>query len=760
MIVLSQTLSVLENSKDILSLYYAKDVLLGALPVLVFYGPSTTGNSTLNSSRIQAHIYTLAGFHSHPRIIISPSSPLYAAVSHLPVEKQGDEICRGLAVSLLKYFSEIPKHVQASLKNVAARGRPSGLAPAMFDEMHAAQIVTKMVKVENTGEIISYITSSLIPQALSWVDMDVILPPESIQRAKLPEESDNAPSLGEDGLPLAHYSDYNTLVTLLGSPSFLPTSKLRRAPSRPTAHSKNRSLNKDQKIALRREMCELLDTEERYVNKIYELVHGEALAFRSNSQNIPYANGGSRENTVEQLFPKSLDRILEVNTTFFEDIRGVLEQTENEAITDIEGVINIGGEQGRSYIEARKRDSTGITILAKALLKWFPKFMSPYQEYLRTSTGFPKILQDCLRDNVSSLARQVQEFGEQRIRSLLIEPVQRLPRYSLFIDNIVNLLPSSHSALTSLLKARDVITDICALDSGNLSDSTQTISRLRDLVAAWPASVSPRGRLITAVDVVELDPPYKVAATAEDFQSSLLLLFPDTVVLLRKSGRNAMSARGVLAEIERPVTFAEAHTPSFNVDREQSKGLTFVEANDLRDLRFTESHGGDSIQILCSGQSSMKTSAKWDESLCPEAYAKVFYLLGPYECKAARWSEEVARARIEGRYPEKVRESGKWALRTMNASHEGLGIIAAIFEESVIGHSNLQGTNQIRVRVNKLNNPISVPSPGPDNETTMWITLLDTGCYRLDCKGFGESSFTDNATDDDLVTILNKRCKF
>ncbi|KAI1017353.1 hypothetical protein LB505_004908 [Fusarium chuoi] len=73
-------------SSDNVTLYHAADPLLGHLPLLLFHGPSTTANYTLNSSRVQVHVFTPAGFQSFPRITISPNSPFYGVVHHLPRE--------------------------------------------------------------------------------------------------------------------------------------------------------------------------------------------------------------------------------------------------------------------------------------------------------------------------------------------------------------------------------------------------------------------------------------------------------------------------------------------------------------------------------------------------------------------------------------------------------------------------------------------------------------------------------------------------
>ena len=748
MVVISPPLPAL--ALDTVSLYYCRDPLLEDSPVFVFYGSSTIGNSTHNSSRIQAHIYSQAGFQTFPRLTISPTSPLYIAVNHLPAEKRGDEICRGLAVSLLSYFAAIPKATKNSLSDLEAGRRPNHLAPAMFDEMHAGDLAAKMVKVENPRETVNFLALALSPRGVSWLDLDILLPPMTIERFMSSEGSEPKPMFAEDGLPLFHYGLYTSLVNHLGTPAFLPTSKLKRAPSRPTAHSKTRLLSKDQKISLRREMCELLDTEERYISKLQDMVRGIESEFRKLHTDA-FGNVKSNGIVVNQLFPESLQRILKINTQFYEDLQSILHSTENEAIRDIEEAAGSGIEHSNKAIDGRKRDPTGTALFAKALLKWFPDFTGPYQEYMRASMNFPKIMNDALQDQTSIFSRQVYDFGEQRLRSILIEPVQRLPRYSLFIDNMVNLLPTSHPASIGLLKARDNITDICALDAGN-SDGTKVMSYLARLVSNWPNSQFPNGRLITAVDVIELDPPY---TSSDEGQSGVLLLFPDTVVLLQKSHPSAISARGILAEVDRPVIPASMSDDSL---LSPDKGLSFAGAFNLPDVQVDESEDGRLIWLAGNSRPSVGPPPSKSTARSLRAFAKAFVLLSPYERKAARLSEEICKARIEGRFPESIRESDKWALRTINASSDALGVLAAVLED---GNTDaMQPLSRIRVFIDSQKTPKSIIAQTRGVDVVACITPLDLGRCRLTFESSDGSRVTEETTELDVGAALIRMCEF
>lgn len=724
-------------SSDLVCLYFTRDALLENLPVVIFYGPSITANSTHNSSRIQAHIYSLAGFSSFPRLTVAPTSPVYTAVHHLPTDKQGDEVCRGLAVSLLSYFAGIPKATKDALSDLVARRRPNRLAPAMFDEMHAGDLAAKMIKVDQIQEPIAYIISALSPRIVSRVDVDVVLPPATIERAMSGVEGDQTPSVGDDGLPFYQYGQFTSLINSLGSPTFLPTSTLKRAPSKPTAHSKSKSLTKDQKISLRREMCEMLDTEKRYIDKVYEVVHIMAKDFNTRS------TGGDKGRIVERLFPASLDSILMANTAFHSEMERVLEETEDEAIKDID--IASAVEHSGLVAKSRKRDPTGTTAFAKTLLQWFPKFTDPYQDYMRSSAELSEILNEAHQIH-TPVSTKIQEMGEQRLRSALIEPVQRLPRYSLLIENMISLLPASHPALASLFKAKDVIMGICALDTGSSTDSSRAVATMRILIKDWPPSFSPSGRLVLAADILELEPPYAEAAGGK---AGILLLFSEACVLLHKASADALSARGVIAEVERPAIRINDRSD------EITKTLTFSCELPLSDLQVSHSEDGRLVWLGCSNFASSTALAAPISTT-----TKVVALLSSYEGKAARLGEEIAKSRIEGRHSESLRDSDKWTLRSIGPSSQGLGVLAAVFEDGVASDNGVPPlSSNIRVVIGSPTSTKSVLAAGKGIEMAICVTALDNEMYRMDCRHIGGNASTDTATAEGLSPLLLRNCK-
>ncbi|KAM3069380.1 hypothetical protein ACMFMG_005485 [Clarireedia jacksonii] len=738
------------------SLYYTLDPHLSNLPVFVYHGPSTTTNSTLNSSRIQVHIFTAAGFQSYQRITISPNSPLYESVNYLPRDQQGDELCRGLAFGLFKYFKELPEVVKSGLilqaANTPRKQRP-GSAPTLFGEQHAADLASSMVRVENVVEVTRDIEEALRPQNINYADIDLVLPPGSIAPFKESEEEDLE---DEDYLDpaLRQYGSYAPLVKLFGEVAFLPTSKLRRAPSKPTSLNRSKSFLKDQKLALRREMGELVDTEERYVIKMHELVNHIADDFRVKAKNRAFGSFSPSEDDLQKLFPRCLDRILQINSAFLSEIRKVMDDTEEEAMQDLEAP-TVSSTSSRYGGSGRLKDPTGALAFAKVLLDWFPQFSDSYQEYIHASQDFPQIISSFMKQP-SSFSSRVQATGEQRLRSAVIEPVQRLPRYSLFIDNIVNSLPVLHPALQPMLKARDIITSICSLDPP-AADKSQVVNRLRYLVDSWPSTLHPQGRLITAVDIVELPAPYLVGSTSATgvAQEGMILLFADCIIFLKKNRDSTQTARGVMAEIDKPsaATMMASVTAAAGGTK-HIYDLSLTGWHSLSDIRFTSSDDGRFIW-LTSTHEMKDASMGRDRNHGPTV--RNFLLQGAYDMKASKLGEEIIKARLEGRFSEAERETDKWSLRSIKPP--GITLYTAIFAEGI--ETLIEGRREpapIRVVVDYEKGTKGAPVGHYGVDIVANVTTLAGGeKYRLEVDGLDDRVYVDEVLPEYLMVTFSKR---
>ncbi|KAF2188359.1 hypothetical protein K469DRAFT_737661 [Zopfia rhizophila CBS 207.26] len=724
-----------------LSLFYTTDELLSHCPVLIFYGPTATSTQATHS-RIQAHIFTPAGLQNFARLIISPTATFYSAVTCLPREEQGDEICRGLAFSLYKYFVELPVEIKNVWeKQYNSMGKlPS--APKLFSESHAAMIASRMVRVENVADIVADVRHTLGEQTLSWVDLDVVLPQGCIQKLENPRESTQFDE-SEDKTLEHRYGQYAPLVKLFGETAFLPTSKLRRAPSKPTALNRSQSFSRKQKENLRREMCELLDTEENYVSKIYDLIHSVAADFRQKAKHKNLTSTSPSEQALKGLFPPSLDKILEVNTNFLESIRTILEDTENDAIQDIE---NATDDIFVAPLRGQKDppDVTGAVALAKALVVWFPQFGDCYTDYIGAHGDFSQFLKVFMKDTGSSFSKRVHETGEQRLMSMLIEPVQRLPRYNLYIDNIVKQLPVRHPAIKVFLKARDIISEICSRE-GPSTQQIKVSDRLRKMVFSWPPTFNPQGRLITAIDFVELSAPYYGELQGPTANSGIFLLFADFFVLLHKPHGCTITARSIIADLDN-TKFAESLSGIVE--------LIFHQQLKLCDVSLSEHSEGKILQLISPTPTASQPGRPRSRDR-QNIGIRMFYLAGSYEGKAHKCVEEVTKAKVEGRFPEAERESYKWEVRSISGE---LSLFSSVCEDiggEVVEGRREPGKIQVMVDPSRFSKQANVGENGI--ELAISISLLEDGFFLLEITGVNGYGTRDRLTNVEFLPVLTKR---
>lgn len=733
---------------DQLSLYHVSDPSLSS--VFVFYGPVSTANATVSSSRIQAHILTPAGFQSYPRITVSPAAPLYAAVNHLPRDKQGDEVCRALAVSMLKYFAELSDPAKECLQALARAGKPGGQIPKMFDEMHAADLANRMVKVENTADIVRDIRGAFQERKIPWVDVDVVLPAGTIQSPDQAEQDAHADGESPDTEDTVdvNYGKYSPLIRALGAPMFLPTSRLKRAPSQPTNVSRSKVFSQNQKQSLRLTMCEVVDTEERYVSKLYSLVCEVAEEFRARAQGKSASSTSPNESDLATLFPPCLNEIYNVNMGFLDVIRNVLEDTERDAIADITEDTELPASTSHRSLED-EQDAIGAVAFANALLEWVPKFSQPYGDYMRAHNAFTQTLNSFMRDKNSSFSRRVYETGEQKLRSLLMEPVQRLPRYSLLIDTMTSSLPLVHPAVRPLLKARDVIKDICSLDDPSSTNHDQGFRRLKELVDGWPSTILPTGRLITAVDFNGLSSPYHLDPPEADSDAGIMLLYKNCLVLLSKAPESRMTARGLMAELDNASSTAQGVAGPLAASAE----IRVVQVYDLHTVRCMQSTCG---RILFLAPASVASKPNQNTSVDLLALEPV----SMYGGRASRIVEEIIKAKIEGRFSEKERESGKWSLRSPTGTVGNLSILASVFEDEQGVETSRPAPSKIKVVFDTPRALCSQALGNSDLEVIISVSLVCEDQYRVNVDSIVGAGSSDIVTVESFVPVLSKRCEY
>ncbi|CZT14684.1 related to Rho guanyl nucleotide exchange factor [Ramularia collo-cygni] len=712
-----------------LSLFHTTDPLLGNSPVLVFHGPSASIGAT--SSRIQVHVFTPAGLGSYTRLSVSPNSPFYSAVSNLPREEQGDEVCRGLAFGLKKYFSELPGAVR---KTWCAQSKAPSLS-ALFGDDHIAILATRMTRIENVEEVIGDLAEAFCEQRLSWLDVDVVLPPGTIKEAS---GMDGSEDINDEELLKQRYGRYSELIASLGEVCFIPTSKIKRAPSKALAIGRTASFRRHNKENVRDQLAELLNTEDNYVSRVGDLLRysedlGSDLKERHQSQ-------------LREVFSPAIGQIMKTNTGFLDELRRLVEESEETAVQDIERTSeDENGPEGEASADA-STDASGLVRVAQSLCEWLPQFAECYTDYLSTHAHASQTLRALLR-NGDSLAAELQNIGEQKLTSLMIEPVQRLPRYNLYIDSLSKQLPIRHPALKLLLKARDIVSGLCA--ESVVTESSAVIDRLRSRTIGWQADVDISGRLITAIDFVELVPPYRL--NRRGGTRGILLLFTDGMIVVEKAAASKATARNLLTEIE------SGSMPSKSVESLPDAGsdLHFVRRLHLDDVQCTESHDGQAMQVMTFFQLSMGAVPAQEPILDS---CQVLQLENAYEGRAARFVEELSKARVEGRFSESERESSRWEFRATDLASDSLGLLSAVVEDSNNDHVSLRSsTSLVRILVD-IDRHAAPPRAGQNGiRTIVALSPTRAGDWRMTIDSIDGAVGREHLEVADLVPAIRRK---
>lgn len=492
-------------------------------------------------------------------------------------------------------------------------------------------------------------------------------------------------------------------------------------------------------------LVELVDTESRYVEKLEELVETVAAQFSKGAERRAGETLSPPEQELTQLFPQSARQILNINSAFLKKLEEVMNDSEQTALHDMEvttGQLNAPRPAGST----RSKDPIGVLDMAKLFLEWFPTFSDCYQDYIKASQHFPTVLNKFLDQGTQDGSAPV---GEQATKAILIEPVQRLPRYSLLIDQITNLLPMTHPALQPMLKAKDVISNICSMDNS----TAQVLNRLRNLIESWPAELESQGRLITAADFIELNPPFEMSLTQID-NAGVIVLFTDCVIILKNTGR--LTARDLLREANKPSAAELLISMTNTAGGSPSYEFAFAGWHTLADVRFTES-ANNSLMWMTSTK-PLKGAYAGEQRVSSSPTLRCFLLQETYRGQASKWGEDVVKARIEARFSEKEREETPWDLRSVRMDDSNMGLYAAVFQEGA--HELIEGRREpaaIRVVVDHERGTKGAPVGHYGVEIAVNVSFHKLHRVSMTTVGLNGKQYQDEIASADFMATMSRR---
>jgi hypothetical protein len=125
----------------------------------------------------------------------------------------------------------------------------------------------------------------------------------------------------------------------------------------------------------------------------------------------------------------------------------------------------------------------------------------------------------------------------------LIDPVQRIPRYSLFLTDLLPVFPSD-----DLNTALNTVKEIGLMEKRIEDKTSETWSRLKRLIKDLPADLISSSRvLLDAIDCVEILPPYSSGGSG---LQATICIFSDCIIFVKRAYMEQNLAGRILSEQE------------------------------------------------------------------------------------------------------------------------------------------------------------------------------------------------------------------
>ncbi|KAK6531109.1 hypothetical protein TWF281_007934 [Arthrobotrys megalospora] len=640
--------------------------------VIIFFLPYSG-----TSSRVDAHIYTACGFISYSRMTVDPSSAVYQAVNFMPIEKTESEIYRALAFALCRYFVELTVGLKGTASATAKVARAA--KPEPFSAAHAGELAAKLVRIEDDNAI-SSILAALTPRYIPSMDIDLVLPQPGT----------------------FHSSKYQRLLQFMGDVHKQDTN-LKRRPSR-VERTRPKSIislpqSNPEKVAIK--LQEMLDTEVNYIDKLQRLL---AEVVKPERQIAADAEAPEpNETTLARLFPSYLDEIYQLNSKFLDDLTKAMD------------------------------DDDGVAGVADVFLRHFPNFHNPYSHYIALNPASSGLIGELMRSG-TAFSQRMAGYGEQYLKSTLMEPIQRLPRYTLIIDGVLNNIAVTSPVASKFIEARDIVSKTCEMQSAPAQERAQTISRLSNLISGWPTNFKPGGPLVTAVDLTEVAAPYTEAAEKTNV---IILVFTDSIAFINRPSIGSMKAQGVLTEITMPPSIQ-------NSFRRDAADLHFAGCTSLKYNRYSTSDSGRAMWITLTKDLEevydMRESAVGMKKFLPS---------GSWEGKANELVEEIIQAQLQSKSRiQEIRWSGN-----SNSKFDSLELWTSIYEPRNYELEKSQGRALIQMGVEHPTFDTRTKTP----EISATMNFVSSGKIRIDILDMGKIAFTETVGELDILTVITKR---
>lgn len=295
--------------------------------------------------------------------------------------------------------------------------------------------------------------------------------------------------------------------------------------------------------ALSEVINELVNTERSYVKRLRTLKNDYADPLRQFSKSKSTAILPPYE--AKTLFG-NIDNLLPVNEAFLMDL---------EKMVAPSGSRNIGDVALRHF-----KDLRGFEHYKHYYVKREEAQSIFEREMMKKSSGFAAYIDvndtpicDCSSTNMA-LQRIKYSSADTRnrvgLRELLMDPVQRIPRYTLLFRTMVKLMGPDDAQRARLIEADEIASKIALAETDDHTRRAAVLYCLSATIDGFPAGlISNSRRFIDCIDVEDTivdGPPGASSSSSSISATSLhctLFLFDDKLMIVKRPGNGEKSGR-------------------------------------------------------------------------------------------------------------------------------------------------------------------------------------------------------------------------
>lgn len=324
------------------------------------------------------------------------------------------------------------------------------------------------------------------------------------------------------------------LVLSLGNPLFSSSSNLLSSPSNSSLDELNHAAQRQRALtdtsALSSVIHELVTSERSYVKRLQILKHDYADPLRNFARSKDTAIIPPYE--AKTLFG-NIDNLLPVNEAFLVDLERMLG---GNGTKNVGGVGDValrhfkdlkGFEQYRQYYV--KREDAQL-IFEKEVAKRSSRFAA-YIDHIKYQSTDPK--------------------NRVGLRELLMEPVQRIPRYTLLFRTILKHMAPDDPQRAKVIEADEIASKIALAETDEQTKRAAVFYCLIATIDGFPPDLfSNSRRFIDCVDVEDIltEGPVSSSSSSNSAVTSLhctLFLFDDKLVIVKRPGNGEKGGRSL-----------------------------------------------------------------------------------------------------------------------------------------------------------------------------------------------------------------------